>query len=96
MRIYFGTNAAGLESLLCGVLEGAPVLAESEDEQHEYEAMLAAAEDGPVVVVAEIDHDEQPVTLREVASFHTDVDDSGDLGWFAPEELDTVLDQLSR
>ncbi|OUZ12840.1 hypothetical protein BHE97_01155 [Aeromicrobium sp. PE09-221] len=96
MRIYIGTDAAGLESLRSGSLEGAPVLAESEDEQHEYEAMLAAAEDGPVVVVAEIDHDEQPVTPREVVSFHTVLDDSGDLAWFAPEEIDTVVELLTR
>ncbi len=96
MRIYIGTDAAGLGSLRTASLEGAPVLSESDDEQHEYEAMLAAAEDGPVVVVAEIDQEEQPVTLREVQSFHLDVDGSGDLAWFAPEEIDGVLDLLPR
>ena len=96
MRIYIGTDAAGLEGLRSGSLQGAPVLAESDDEEHEYEAMLAAAEDGAVVVVAEIDHDEQPVTAREVVSFHTDIDGSGNLAWFAPEEIDTVLESLTR
>ncbi|RLV54817.1 hypothetical protein D9V41_14585 [Aeromicrobium phragmitis] len=94
MRIYIGTDADGLDALRSGELEAAAVLAESEDEQHEYEAMLAAAEDGPVVVVAEIDHEDQPVTLREVVALHTDVDGSGDLAWFAPSELEAVLDQL--
>lgn len=91
MRIYIGTDAEGLEALRTGQLDGAAVLAESEDEEHEYEAMLAAAEDGPVVVVAEIDQDDQPVTLREVVALHTDIDGSGDLAWFAPQELDAVI-----
>ncbi|MFD1860867.1 hypothetical protein EHW97_14195 [Aeromicrobium camelliae] len=96
MRIYIGTDAGGLEALRAGELYGPAVLAESEDEEHEYEAMLAAAEDGPVVVVAEIDDDEQPVTLREVVALHTDIDGSGDLAWFAPQELDSVIAHVTH
>ena len=94
MRVYLGTDSGGLRALRDGSLDAPAVLAESDDEQHEYEAMLAAAEDGPVVVVAEIDHDEQPVALRDVVSFHTDIDGSGDLAWFAAQEIDAVLDHL--
>lgn len=95
MRIYIGSDAAGLEALRAGGLRGAAVLAESDDEEHEYEAMLAAAEDGPVVVVAEIDQEDQAVTISEVVALHTDVDGSGELAWFAPQELETVLAHLT-
>lgn len=94
MRIYIGTDAEGLENLRRERLDGPAVLAESEDEEHEYEAMLAAAEDGPVVVVAEIEDADHPVTLREVVALHADIDGSGDLAWFAPQEIETVLDHL--
>lgn len=94
MRVYLGTDAAGLGALRAGALDTAAVLAESEDEEHEYEALLAAAEDGPVVVVAEIDHEDQPVTLAEVVALYTDIDGSGELGWFATQEFDTVLSHL--
>ena len=96
MRIYVGTDAAGLRALKAGGLEAAAVLAESEDEEHEYEAMLAAAEDGPVVVVAQIEGDDQPVAMDDVVALHTAVDDSGDLAWFAPQEIDAVLEQLEQ
>jgi hypothetical protein len=50
-------------------------------------------------VVAEVDHpedgDDQMVTLDEVVALHVDIDGSGDLAWYATQEIDVVLDVLS-
>jgi len=94
MRVYVGTDEGGLRTLRDGALEAPAVLAESPDEEHEYQALLAAAEDGPVVVVAEIDREDHPVTLDDVVALHADVDGSGELAWFATQELDVVLRAL--
>ena len=59
-----------------------------------FAAMSAAAETGPVVVAADIEAEFQPLTLDQVAAFHVDVDGTGDLAWFATQELDQVLDLL--
>ena len=94
MRVWTGVDAAGLAALRDGAaIEEPLVAAESDDEQHEYEALLAASEDGPVVVVAEVDED-APVTLADVEAFHVDADGSGHFGWYAPQEIDQVLAAL--
>ncbi len=71
----------------------------SDDEEDEFAALAAASEAGSVVVVAEVDDpddgDDQAITLDEVAAVHVDVDGSGDLAWYATQEIDVVLDLLS-
>lgn len=94
MRVWTGVDARALQALRDGgVLGGAPVRAVSDDEQDEHDALLAAAEDGPVVVVAEI-ADGADVDLDSVEAFHVDADGSGQLAWYATQEIDAVLEVL--
>ncbi len=69
--------------------------AESEDEEHEYEAMLQAAERSHVVVTAEVSVAGVGIELKDVDSFHLDTDGSGDLSWFARQELVHVIEILN-
>ena len=39
-----------------------------------------------------MDDPDDPFTLAQVASFHLDADGSGDLAWYAPQELDQVIE----
>lgn len=94
MRTWTGAGADALRTLReGGTLGGSPVRAASEDEQDEHDALLAAAEDGPVVVVAEIAEGAE-VDLDAVEAFHVDADGSGQLAWYATQELDAVLELL--
>lgn len=93
MRVWVGTDASGLRTLLAGEpLPGERLQAESEDEEHEHEAMLRAAEHGVAVVVAEVDA-EEPLTLDVVHAVHVD-DGTGDLAWYATQEIDVALAAL--
>ncbi|MCR4512546.1 hypothetical protein [Aeromicrobium sp. 50.2.37] len=102
MRVWVGVDADGLRRLRDGgALGGEVVAAESEDEQHEYEALVAAAEDGPVVVVADVEATETgggttlaDVTAADVEALHVDADGSGQLAWYAPQEIEAVLSLL--
>lgn len=92
IRIYAAADEATLRSLADGTSILVPVvLAESDDEADEYEATLAAAELGPVVVTAEVDTEYSPIDLARVQAFHVDADGSGDLAWYAPQELADVI-----
>lgn len=96
-RVYAAADAALLRTLA----EDEPVAPErvtaaSQDEEDEYDALLTAAEQGPVVVCAELDDADAPIRLRDVQSFHVDADGSGDLAWYAPQELDEVIELLRR
>ncbi len=95
VRVWAGVDVDVLRALRDGApLADGLVAAESDDEGHEYEALLAAAEDGPVVVVAEV-AEGADVTMADVEALHVDADGSGDLAWFAPQEVDAVLDVLA-
>ena len=95
MRVYVGTDASGLRALLAGEpVPGERVVAPSEDEQDEFDALETAADDGPVVVTAEVASEDAPVTLDVVEALHVDSDGSGDLAWYATQELETVLSLL--
>lgn len=83
-------------------------VAADESEEAEYDALDAAAQDaaalldGPgrrVVVVAEVDDADGPVRLDQVVAVHADstaVDPAGrdlpELGWFATQEIDDLLE----
>jgi len=95
MRIY---AAAGLDTLVQlreGQAAALPaVVPASDDELDEFDALSEAAEQGDVVIAADVDGPDSPVSLSQVASFHLDVDGSGDLAWYAPQELDQVVELL--
>ena len=96
MRVYL---PAGVEALI-QLREGrdvalAAVVPTSDDELDEFEALSEAAEQGAVVIAADVGRADSPVSLDDVASFHLDADGSGDLAWYAPQELDDVIELLS-
>ena len=100
MRLYLSADPAALRSLSDGASVTRPAYAAaSDDEEDEFAALAAASEAGAVVVVAEVDHpeegDDQTVTLDDVVAVHVDVDGSGDLAWYATQEIDVVLELLS-
>lgn len=95
MRVYL---PAGLDDLV-RLREGqeialTAVVPASDDELDEFDALTAAAEQGDVVIAADVHSADTPVTLDRVASFHLDADGSGDVAWYAPQELDAVIDLL--
>jgi len=99
MRLYLTADAAALRSLRDGGSVTLPAyVAASDDEEDEFSALAAAAETGNVVVVADVDDpddgDDQTITLENVAAVHVDADGSGDLAWYATQEIDVVLDLL--
>lgn len=87
-------------------------VAADESEEAEYDALVAAAEDAAallespgrrVVVVGEVDDADGPVRLDQVVAVHVDdadVDpgarDLPELGWFATQEIDDLLDGAGR
>lgn len=95
MRAY-----AGLDSHLLAELRlGMPVTTElsvpaSEEEDAEFDALEAAAGTAQVVAAVDVDSAATSFTLDEVAAFHVDADGSGHLQWFAPQEVDQVVDLL--
>ncbi|KAA1422470.1 hypothetical protein FE697_015115 [Mumia zhuanghuii] len=98
-RAYLATHGDGLRALgRDGVLPAdayACVVAESDDEQDEYDAMAVAGEIaeerwGAVLVLAtETDADEVTgtVALRDVEAIHV----GDELAWYATQELETVI-----
>lgn len=92
MRIYAGVDAAALRQLVQARTLSTPRVApDSDDEQDEYDALMTAVEDGPVVVAADVESVDDPIGLADIASLHVDVDGSGELAWFATQELEQVI-----
>src|SRR5689334_17910325 len=95
VRAYFAADLAALLRLRAG--EAIPLPAHvpsSEDEIDEFTAMSDASDAADVVIAADVDDPGQALTLDRVASFHLDADGSGDLAWYATQELDQVVAQL--
>jgi len=95
MRVYL---PAGLDALV-QLREGqnvdlAAVVPASDDELDEFDALSEAAEQADVVIAADVDRPDSLVGLDRVASFHVDADGSGDLAWYAQQELDQVIELL--
>jgi len=92
MRVYL---PAGLD-VVVQLHEGqdvalAAIVPASDDELDEFDALSAAAEQGDVVIAADVERADSPVGLDRVVAFHLDADGSGDLAWYAPQELDQVI-----
>ena len=82
-------------------------VADGDSEEQEYAALMAAAVDSAellagagrrVVVVADVADPDGEVSLRDVVALHADpadrpadADPDEDLGWYATQEIDTVL-----
>lgn len=97
MRIYLSADANDLRELRDGgSVVGVTHLPHSDDEADEFDAMMAAVVPGCAVLAAEVDSLTDPIDLTNVAALHVDVDGSGDLAWFAPQEIDEVIDLVER
>ena len=97
MRIYVALDADQLQQLADGVRVTGPAFrAETEDDEDELAALEEAASHGPVVAAADVDGSDDALTLDDVASFHLDVDGTGDLAWYATQELDAVLHEVQK
>jgi hypothetical protein len=96
MRVYLAVGPEDLTALAAGQPINAPAfVAASEDEEDELAALEEASENGAAVAAAELDDPDGPVTLDDVVSFHLDVDGTGDLAWYATQEIDAVLSTLA-
>ena len=95
MRVYFAADASALTSLRAGEAVRLPGhVPTSEDELDEFAALSEAAEAGTVTIAADVDDPDEAFTLEQVASFHLDADGSGDLAWYAAQELDQVVELM--
>jgi len=96
MRVYLGLTVDDLVALEEGraVTPAEAFVAASVDEEDELAALEEAAEHGAVAAAAELDDPDGPVTLADIASLHLDLDDSGDLAWFATQEVAAVIELL--
>jgi len=91
MRTYLAATLAELERLAAGEAVVCPAFtAASEDEEDEFDALDQAAT-ADAVVVADLPDTQAAVTLDAVEAWHVDIDGSGDLAWFATQELADVL-----
>lgn len=94
-RIYLPARLIDLERLRDGASVSLPaVVPTSDDELDEFDALSTAAGQGDVVIAADVEDPDEPFTLERVASFHLDADGSGDLAWYASQELDQVIELL--
>jgi hypothetical protein len=98
MRVYLGLSIDELEALATGaaVTPAEAFLAASVDEEDELAALEEAAEHGVVAAAAELDDPDGEVALVDIASLHVDLDDSGDLAWFATQEIAAVIELVRR
>jgi hypothetical protein len=96
MRVYLGLTHDELVALASGaaVTPAEAFLAASLDEEDELAALEEAAENGAVAAAAELDDPDGPVTLADIESLHLDLDDSGDLAWFATQEIAAVIERV--
>ena len=95
MRVYLPAGSADLRRLADGdtvQIEG--YVAASADEEDELAALETAAEGAQCVVVADVPDPDGPVRLVDVDAVHVDIDNSGDLAWFATQEIAAVIELL--
>ena len=104
-RIYVPTTLAGLGDFVAAGKVPAAVdrfVAPDDDEESEYDALMAAAEASAelggsrrVVLVAEVDDADAELPLDRLAAVHVDTGDDAapddDLGWFGVQEIPDLL-----
>lgn len=97
MRVYLSLTRDELNALETGgsVTPVEAFVAASTDEEDELAALEEAAEHGDVAAAAELEDPDGPVALTDIASLHVDLDDSGDLAWFATQEIAAVIELLA-
>ena len=96
MRVYLAVGRDELTTLASGgAISAAAFLAASEDEEDELAALEEASEHAAAVAAAELDDPDGPAKLDDIVSFHLDVDGTGDLAWYATQEIDAVLSALA-
>jgi hypothetical protein len=107
LLVYLPTTLAGLaEYDRGGEIPGSEerFTADGDDEQAEYDALMAAAEasaellHGPgrrVVVVAQVPRPTGPIPMRRVVAVHVDTEDGADpdddLAWYATQEIPDLV-----
>jgi hypothetical protein len=92
MRVYLAVGRDDLIALAAGkAVTASAFLAASQDEEDELAALEEASEHGAAAAAAELDDPDGPATITDIASFHLDVDGTGDLAWYATQEIDAVL-----
>ncbi len=98
VRVYLGLSADDLLALEAGraVTPADAFVAASVDEEDELAALEEAAEHGAVAAAAELGDPDGPVRLVDIASLHLDIDDSGDLAWYATQEIAAVIALVGR
>ncbi len=105
MRRYQPTTLPALSAGLAP--DDGSVAANRHQEEDEYAALMSAAvaagellggQGRRVVVVAEVDHPDQPIPMSQVVAVHCDVadrpadaDPDEDLAWFATQEIPDLL-----
>lgn len=95
MRAYAPVGAPEVAALQLGesvTVELVVPATESDDD--EFAALEQAASEAPVVAAIDVDDVPCAFRLADVAAFHLDADGSGQLQWFARQEIDAVLDAL--
>lgn len=93
MRVYLALTVDDLTRLVAGesIVPAEAFLAVSQDEEDELSALEEAADHGAVAAAAEVNDPDQAIGLSHIDSFHFDVDGTGDLAWYATQEVDAVL-----
>jgi hypothetical protein len=106
VRVYVPTTLALLrEYAAVGAVAGydEPFVAEADDEEAEYDALMAAADASAalapadarrVVVVAEVAQEGEPIPVARIVAVHADLEGAApddDLAWFATQELADLL-----
>lgn len=119
MRVYVSATLVDLRALATGEAVSAPVAyaatrslaaeyPEADEEELEFAAMMAAAEDcsgdTAIVIAADVEATEGStpgvveavgdVVLDRVASFHVGPSAADELGWYATQELSDLITEL--
>ncbi|HUQ00617.1 MAG TPA: hypothetical protein VM093_09180 [Aeromicrobium sp.] len=92
MRVYLAATVNDLRQLQEGATLTLPCFEPvSDDELDEFAALADAADAGDVAIAADVEAPGGPIGLEHVASFHLDADGSGDLAWYATQEVGEVV-----
>lgn len=108
LRLLEAGDAFGVQTAYAATRALAAEYPDADEEELEFAAMMAAAEDCPgdtaIVVAADVEADDAStpgmvvlganLVLDRVASFHVGPPDADDLAWYATQELSDLIDEL--